>query len=317
MQGEDKPVVGFIGLGIMGAAMASNLQQAGYRLVVHDNRRAVGDPHVLAGAAWATTPRAVAEQSEVIFTCLPGLPQIEEVVLGPTGVLAGVRTGQALFEMSTSSPELVQRLHAAFAGHGAHFLDAPISGGGRGARSGKLAIWVGGDKPSYERYESVLRVMGDRPAHIGAVGSGLVTKLVHNCASQSIQSAIVEAFALGVKAGADPLSLWKAIRQGAIGRRRTFDGLVDGFLPGQYDGSDAALRIVYKDIKIATGFAATLGMPMRIADVALADLQEAMDRGWSESDFRSVMRLPLERAGVEVKVDPTAIQDVLREDPPA
>lgn len=317
MNDQAKSAVGFIGLGIMGAAMASNLQKAGYRLVVNDKRREAGTPHVQAGAAWADTPRAVAEQSEVIFTCLPGLPQIEDVAFGPEGLLAGIRPGQTLFETSTSSSGLVKRLHAAFAERGAHMLDAPISGGARGAQRAGLAIWVGGEKSVYLRYEPVLRAMGDHPVHIGAVGSGLVTKLVHNCASQATQAAITEAFVLGVKAGADPLSLWKAIRQGAIGRRRTFDGLADEFLPGQYNGRDAALRIVYKDMESVIGLARELGVPMRIAGHASADIQEAMDRGWSEHDCRSVMLLPQERAGVEIKVDPAAIQEVLREDPPA
>ena len=110
-------------------------------------------------------------------------------------------------------------------------LDAPISGGAGGAKRGRMGIWVGGDKATYHRYEPVLRAMGDQPVHVGDIGAGLVTKLVHNCASQATQAAIAEVFVLGVKAGAEPLSLWEAIRQGSIGRRRTFDGLVDEFLP--------------------------------------------------------------------------------------
>ena len=317
MQEQAKPTVGFIGLGIMGAAMASNLQKAGYRLVVNDVKRDAIEPHVKAGAIWADTPRAVAEQSEVIISCLPGLPQIEAVALGPDGVLAGIRRGHAYFEMSTNSPELVKRLHAAFAERGAHMLDAPISGGARGAQRARLAIWVGGEKSVFQRYEPVLRAMGDHPIHVGAVGSGLVTKLVHNCTSQATQAAIAEVFVLGVKAGAEPLALWEAIRQGSIGRRRTFDGLIDEFLPATYEPPHAALRIIHKDMMIATGLARELGVPMRFANLALADIQEALNRGWAERDCRSVMLLPQERAGVEIEVDRADIQDVLRRDPPA
>jgi 3-hydroxyisobutyrate dehydrogenase-like beta-hydroxyacid dehydrogenase len=311
------PVVGFIGLGIMGGPMAANLQKAGYRLVVNDVRREAASAHLQAGATWADTPREVAQQCEVIFSCLPNMPAIEAVALGPNGVLAGIRSGHAFFETSTNSPELVQRLHAAFAERGAHMLDAPISGGARGAQRARLAIWVGGDKGAYDRYEPVLRAMGDHPVHVGAVGSGLVTKLVHNCASQATQAAIAEIFTLGVKAGAEPLSLWRAIRQGSIGRRRTFDGLVDQFLPGTFDQPQAALRIIQKDMLIATDLARDLSVPMRFANLALADIQEAMNRGWSERDCRSVMLLPQERAGVQIKVDPSAIQDVIRQDPAA
>ena len=170
--------------------MVANLQQAGYRVVVNDVNRAATASHVEAGAVWADTPRAVAEQSEIIFSCLPSLQAIESVALGESGVCAGIRRGSAFFEMSTSTLELVKRLHAAFAERGANMLDAPISGGARGAKSKRLAIWVGGDKAVFQRYEPVLKAMADHPDHVGDVGTGLVTKLVHNCAMQSTQAAI-------------------------------------------------------------------------------------------------------------------------------
>ncbi|MGE4047655.1 MAG: NAD(P)-dependent oxidoreductase, partial [Acetobacteraceae bacterium] len=223
----------------------------------------------------------------------------------------------AFFEMSTNSPELVRRLHQAFAERGAQMLDAPVSGGGPGARRRRLAMYVGGDKAAYQRYEPVIRSMCDRPIHVGPVGSGLVTKLVNNCAQQAVQAAIAEAFVLGVKAGADPLSLWEGIRQGASGRRRTFDGLIDQFLPGTYDNPQSALRIVEKDMMLATGLAREVGAPMRIASLVLADITEAMNRGWAERDSRSVMLLPQERVGVSIAVDPDGIKEVLDRDPPA
>ena len=317
MNDTSKPTVGFIGLGIMGGPMVSNLQKAGYRVVVNDTRREVTEPHLKAGAVWADTPRALAEQSEVMFTCLPSLYAIEAVALGPDGLLAGIRKGHAYFEMSTNSVELLKKIHAAFAERGAHVLDAPISGGAPGARRARMAIWVGGDKEVYQRFEPVLRAMGDRPVHVGDIGAGLVTKLVHNCSSQTMQAALSEVFALGVKAGAEPLALWEAIRQGSIGRRRTFDGLADQYLPNNYDSPHAALRIVHKDMMVATEFGRELGVPMRFANLALADIVEAMNRGWSERDARSVMLLPQERIGVKIAVDPARIDDVLRRDPPA
>jgi 3-hydroxyisobutyrate dehydrogenase-like beta-hydroxyacid dehydrogenase len=317
MSEQDKPTVGFIGLGIMGGAMAANLQKAGCALVVNDVRREAAAPHIAAGASWADTPRELAERCEVMFTCLPGLPQIEAVALGPDGLLEGIRAGAAYFEMSTNSLELARRLHAAFAERGAHMLDAPISGGALGAKRGRLAIWVGGDAEAYRRFEPVLRAMGDHPVHVGQIGAGLVTKLVHNCTSQTTQAAIAEIFVLGVKAGAEPLALWRAIRQGSIGRRRTFDGLIDEFLPARFEPPNAALRIIHKDMTLATALGRELDVPMRFANLALADIQEAMNRGWSERDCRSVMLLPQERAGVSIEVDPAAIEDVLREDPAA
>lgn len=309
--------VGFIGLGIMGGPMASNLQKAGYRIVVNDVRREAAKPHLDAGAIWADSPRALAEQCEVMFTCLPSLAAIESVALGPDGLVNGIRKQHAYFEMSTNSTDLLKRLYTAFGERGAHVLDAPISGGAPGARRGRLAAFVGGDKDTYRLYEPVVRAMCDNPIHVGPIGSGLVTKLVHNCASQCIQAAIAEVFVMGVKAGAEPLSLWEAIRLGSIGRRRTFDGLVDQFLPGNFDQPQAALRIVEKDMMLATELGRSVGAPMRIANLALADITEAMNRGWAERDCRSVMLLPQERVGVNIKVDPDDIQEVLRKDLPA
>jgi len=309
--------VGFIGLGLMGGAMVANLLKAGWLVGVHDINRLAAERHLASGARWFATPASMAEQCDVIFSCLPDLAAIEVVALGPDGILAGARPGTALFEMSTNSPALVRRLHAAFQEKGMHFLDAPISGGAAGARSGRLVIWVGGDRPSFERCNPVLAAMADRVAHVGPSGAGLVTKIVHNCASQAMQAALAEVFVMGVKAGADPVSLWQAIRQGSIGRRRSFDGLIDEFLPGEYDSPSAALRIVHKDMMVATELGRELDVPLRFANLALADIMEAMNRGWSERDARSVMLLPQERAGVHIAEDKAHIAAVLEDDPPA
>jgi 3-hydroxyisobutyrate dehydrogenase-like beta-hydroxyacid dehydrogenase len=311
------PTVGFIGLGVMGAAMAGNLLQGGCRLRVNDIDRAAATALIEAGAVWADTPREVAEGADVVFSCLPDLAAIEAVALGPQGVLAGIRPGGVYFETSTNAPDLARRIHDAFAEAGAHMLEAPISGGATGARRGRLAIWAGGDRAAFDRFEPVLRMMSDRPLHVGPIGAGLVTKLVHNCTSQAVQAAIAEVFVLGVKAGAEPLALWEAVRQGALGRRRTFDGLVDQFLPGRYDETHAALRIIDKDLTLAAELAERVGAPTPIADLARADIRAAMARGWAERDCRSVMLLPQERAGVSIAVDPADIRAVLERDPPA
>jgi 3-hydroxyisobutyrate dehydrogenase len=317
MMNAEKPQVGFIGLGIMGGAMTMNLLKAGYSVVVNDLRRDAAQRQLSAGASWADTAAEVSARTEVVFTCLPSLNAIEAVAIGQNGILEGIGKGSTYFEMSTNSPDLVNRLHATFSERGAYMLNAPISGGALGCRRGRMAIWVGGDRDVYDRFEPVLRAMGDKPAYVGGVGAGLVTKLVHNCASQAMQAALAEVFVLGVKAGADPLSLWAAIRQGSIGRRRTFDGLADEFLPAAYDPPNASLSIVEKDLKLATQLGRELRVPMRFANLALADILEAMNRGWAERDARSVMMLPQERVGVHIKVEPERIAEVFQRDPPA
>ena len=308
--------IGFIGLGTMGASMAVNLQKAGYRLVVHDVRRAAADPHVARGATWADSPRAVAEATEVVLTSLPGPPEVEAVALGDHGLLAGMRSGAAWFDLSTNSPTLVRRLHADFAARGVHVLDAPVSGGPAGARTGRMALWVGGEEAVFPRHKAVLDAMGDQARHVGPIGAGSVAKLVHNCAGYSIQAALAEVFALGVKGGVEPLALWEAVRTGAAGRRRTFDALADQFLPGKYDPPAFSLRLAHKDVSLATQLGRELGVPMRIANLALAEMTEALNRGWADRNSRIPMLLQLERSGVEVAVEPDRIEAVLERDPP-
>jgi 3-hydroxyisobutyrate dehydrogenase len=309
--------IGFIGLGTMGASMAANLQKAGYKLVVNDVRRAAAEPHIGRGATWADTPKAVAEVADVVLTSLPGPPEVEAVSLGESGLMAGMRTGAAFFDLSTNSPTLVRRLHAEFATRGVHMLDAPVSGGPAGAASGRLALWVGGDEAVFKQHKAVLDAMGDQARYVGPIGAGSVAKLVHNCAGYAMQAALGEVFALGIKGGVEPLALWEAVRSGAIGRRRSFDGLIDQFLPGKYDPAAFALRLAHKDVTLATQLGRELGVPMRIANLALAEMTEAMNRGWAHRDSRIPLVLQLERSGAgEVAVEPSRIKAVLERDPP-
>jgi 3-hydroxyisobutyrate dehydrogenase len=303
--------LGFIGLGTMGASMASNLQKAGHRLAVFDVNRAAAEPHLAAGAVWAATPRAVAEASEIVFTSLPGPPEVEQVALGPDGILAGLRRDGVYFDLSTNSPTLVRRIHRDFAAKGAHMLDAPVSGGPRGARTGQLALWVGGEPAIFERGKKVLDAIGDEARYVGPIGAGTVAKLVHNCAGYAIQSALAEVFTLGVKGGVEPLALFEAVRMGAIGRRRTFDGLVDQFLRGVYEPPAFALKLAHKDVSLATALGRELSVPMRLSNLALEELTEAMNRGWGGRDSRVAMLLQQERAGVAIKVEDGRLRDAV------
>ncbi|MGH7097889.1 MAG: NAD(P)-dependent oxidoreductase [Stellaceae bacterium] len=307
--------IGFIGLGIMGSGMAANLQKAGHELVVHDLRRAAAEPTLARGAEWADSPRAVAEAAEIVFTSLPGPPEVEAVALGDNGLLAGMSRGKAYFDLSTNSPVTVRKIHAAFAERDVYMLDSPVSGGPRGAASGRLALWVGGDEQIFNRHKAVLDAMGDRARYVGPIGAGSIAKLVHNGAGYCIQAALAEMFSVGVKAGVEPLALWEAVREGALGRRRTFDGLVDQFLPGKYDPAAFALRLAHKDVSLATQLGRDFGVPMRVANLALAELTEGLNRGWGARDSRAPMLLQLERAGVEIKVAPERIEEALARDP--
>jgi 3-hydroxyisobutyrate dehydrogenase len=270
--------IGFIGLGVMGAPIAARLARAGHTVKVNDLHRAD-----MPGAAWADSAAAAVADAEVAFTSLPGPAEVEAVAaqIGP-GLARGVQ-----------------------------FLDAPVSGGREGAHSGKLALWVGGDEATYRKHEGVLREIGDQPIYVGPIGAGSVAKLVHNAASFTVQTALAEIFTLGVKAGVEPLALFKAIRQGATGRKRTFDRLAEQFLPGKYDPPGFALRLAHKDLGLALELAREVGVPMQVAQVAMKDFEEALRRGWGERDSRTPMLLQEERAGVAPRVPADKLREVL------
>jgi 3-hydroxyisobutyrate dehydrogenase-like beta-hydroxyacid dehydrogenase len=301
-------VVGFIGLGTMGGRIAANVQKAGYEVIVHDLHRQQAGHHLQAGAAWAETPRALAERSDVIFTSLPEPADVERVALGASGLIEGVKKGAVYFDLSTNSPAVVKKIHEAFAAKGAHMLDAPVSGGPSGAQSRKMAIWIGGNRAAFDKYKAVLDAMGDRPAYIGEIGAATVAKLVHNMSSYAVSCALAETFSLGVKAGMDPVTLWEAVRQGVSGRRLTFDGLLEQFLPGKYDPPNFALKLATKDVALATALGRELGVPMRLCNLTHAEMVEACNRGWEGRDSRVVMVLQQERAGVKIAADPERVK---------
>ncbi len=300
--------VGFIGLGTMGGSMAFNTIQGGHELVVHDIRRESATRHLEAGATWADSPREVAQASDIVFTSLPGPTEVEAVFLGEDGILQGMSAGKVYFDLSTSTPNLIRRIHDIASGQGVEVLDAPVSGGPRGAESRNLAIWVGGDKDVFDRCRPALDAIGDKAYYVGPIGCGAVAKLVHNCAGYVIQTALAEVFTMGVKAGVEPLALWQAVRRGAQGRRGTFEGLAEHLLPGKFDPPDFALRLARKDVDLAVGVGREYDVPMRLANLALQEMTEAMNRGWGDRDSRVAMLLQEERAGVEVRVD----EEVLR-----
>ena len=306
--------VGFIGLGTMGASMAYNCLQGGNEMVVHDIRRESATRHLEAGAVWADSPREVAESSEIVFTSLPGPTEVEAVGLGEDGILEGMSEGKVYFDLSTSTPTLIRRIHEEAAARGIHVLDAPVSGGPRGAASRNLAIWVGGDKDVFDRCKPVLDSIGDKAYYVGPIGCGAIAKLVHNCTGYIVQAALAEVFTMGVKAGVEPLALWQAVRKGAQGRRGTFEGLAEHLLPGKFDPPDFALRLARKDVDLAVGVGREYDVPMRLAQLTLQEMTEALNRGWGHRDSRVAMLLQEERAGVEVRVDEALLNAVLEEE---
>ena len=294
--------VGFIGLGAMGKHMAANLQRAGHDVQAYDLRKLEGFSNFHSSA------RAAAADCEVVFTSLPGPKEVEAT---GTEIAPVMKKGAAWFDLSTNSPDVVRRIENDY--RNISFLDAPVSGGPSGAESGKLALWIGGDEAVYKKHLPVLKAIGDQPLYVGPIGAGTVAKLAHNAASFAVQAALAEIFTLGVKAGVEPLALFRAIRQGASGRKRTFDRLAENFLPGKYDPAAFSLRLAHKDVSLAIELAEKEGVPMKIGRIALDELTEAMNRGWADRDCRVAMTLQEERAKVSVRVPPDALKDALRD----
>lgn len=294
--------IGFIGLGAMGAPMAQNLVAAGFDVLVHSRRRQSGETALAKGAAWADTPKALALQSDVVLTSLPDPAAVEAIMEGENGLIAGFRKGASYIDLSTNSPALVRRLYDTLAGHGVGMLDAPVSGGPKGAASRKLAIWTSGSQQAFETSRPVLEAMGDQVRFLGKIGNATIAKLVHNCANYTINSVLAEVFTLGVKAGIEPLELFAAVRQGSLGRQSTMDRMADHFLPADFETPAFALKLAHKDVFLATALGREHNVPMRLANLALADMTEALNAGWGEKDSRSAMKIQTQRAGVEIRV---------------
>jgi 3-hydroxyisobutyrate dehydrogenase-like beta-hydroxyacid dehydrogenase len=163
----------------------------------------------------------------------------------------------------------------------------------------------------FDRWKPVLDGMSDKASYVGPIGAGSVAKLVHNMFGYIMTTGLAEVFTMGVKAGIEPLAIWEAVRQGAIGRRGAFDAMPDQFLSNTYEPPAFALRLAHKDVSLACTLGREMGVPMRLANMVLAEMTEAMNRGWAERDSRSAMLLQTERAGVEIAVEPQRLAEAV------
>lgn len=300
--------IGFIGIGNMGAGMTRNLLTAGHTVVVNDLRRDFAEPLIEAGAGWAETPKLVAGQVEIVLSCLPGPADVEAVVLGPDGILKGMAAGTVYIDLSSNSPSKVRALHATLGVEGIQMLDAPVSGGVVGARTGRLVIMTGGERDTFERVKGVLDAIGDHVVYCGEIGTGSVCKLVHNAISEISSQAITELFTLGVKAGVEPKSLWETTRRGAFGRMAGgVHTLPDTWFSGDFEPDREkgyfSTALMRKDMALATELGRALDVPLPMANLAEQVLVEAVHRGWADDPCGKVRLLQEERAGVQVRGD--------------
>jgi 3-hydroxyisobutyrate dehydrogenase len=294
--------IGFIGLGNMGGPMALNMIKAGHTLTVYDLRRAAAEPHLAAGARWADSPAQLAAESELVVTSLPGPKEIEEVALGEGGIISRIQRGAIYADLSTNSPSVIRRLHAAFAAKGIDVLDAPVSGGIPGARNATLAVMVGGSRAAFEKIKPALDAIGDKVSYIGESGAGSVAKLVHNMIAICSTQLLAEAFTMGIKAGVAPDALLKVVQDGAYGQGMLLSGTMPKMVfRGNFDRVTFALKLARKDLGLATEVGRELNVPMPLASIVEQDFLAALANGLGEKDSTAAVMIQEDRAGVKIR----------------
>jgi 2-hydroxy-3-oxopropionate reductase len=289
-------VIGFIGLGIMGRPMAKNLLKAGYPLVVHNRSRAAVDDLVKAGAKAGTSSRDVASQCDVLITMLPNSPDVEQVVLGRDGVIEGARAGLVLLDMSTISPLVSQKIGTALAAKSVEMLDAPVSGGERGAIDGVLSIMVGGDKALFDKVLPIFQAMGKTITHLGPLGAGGFTKLANQIIVAVNLTALGEALTLAKKAGLDRELTLTALAGGLAGSR-CLDQKKPNYIAGTYNPG-FKIDLHFKDLGLIMESARALGVPLPATAIAQELFSALRVKGRGGLDHSAVITLLEDLAGL-------------------
>lgn len=291
--------VGFVGLGRMGFPMARNLIQAGFSVVAHNRSRASVDRLAALGARVASTAAEVARSVDVLVSCVLTPEQVEQVYLGPQGAIEGARAGQVFVDTSTIYPEISRKVAAALDAKGVAFVDAPVSGGPRGAENGTLSVMVGGEAAALERVRPVLEVFGKNLFHMGPVGAGCSAKLCNQILTGSAHVLVAEAMVLGTKLGLDPQRLFEVL-QLSSGQCRALDRAVpEAILPRNFEAAYTVDGMI-KDLECALRTARDNDVRLTLPALAQQIYVEARGLGLSDRHLAAVI-LPMEKiAGVEV-----------------
>jgi 3-hydroxyisobutyrate dehydrogenase len=288
--------VGFIGTGHMGNPMARNLIAAGHELTVHDAFPQACENLIELGATWADSARMVAERSEFVFTSLPGPKQIDEVVLGDHGILAGAVPGLVYIDVSSNSISAVKRLAEMCAARGVGFLDAPVSGGTRGAEAGTLAVMVGGDARTFEQARPLLDVIGGNVFHLGENGTGTLLKLTNNILALGATVLLQEVVTLGTKAGI-PLETMHKVWSAGSGAGQA--SAMPRVFNKQFDNPFFSLELSAKDIGLCLEAARDLQVPMSVGSAIDQVFRRSLVRGYGNKSWFGTLLTIEDEAGVE------------------
>jgi 3-hydroxyisobutyrate dehydrogenase len=285
------PVIGFIGTGVMGRSMASNLASAGYTLHVHNRTKARAQELVDAGATWHDSAGSVAQAVDVVITMLGFPSDVESTYLGADGVIAHARGGALLIDMTTSSPVLARRIADAAAARALDALDAPVSGGDVGAREARLVIMTGGSQAAFERAKPIFEQLGKNIALLGAAGSGQHCKMANQIAVAVGMVAWCEALAYAARAGLDPTAVHASISGGAAGSWAMTTlaprALGGNFAPGFY------VKHIVKDIGIAVASAEEMALELPGLQCARDLYRRVSANGWDDLGTQALYKLYL------------------------
>ena len=286
---DTKHTLGQIGLGIMGRPMARNLLRAGYQLVVHDVDRSAVDALVAEGAVAGTSPRHVAGATDVLITMLPDSPQVREVYLGPDGAFEALRPGWLAIDMSSIAPSTARELAARAAAGGTEMLDAPVSGGDKGAIAGTLSIMVGGADAAFERALPILSAMGKTIVHVGPAGAGQVVKVCNQVVVAVVIEAVAEALVLGAKAGVDPGRIADVL-QGGLAATKVLEMRRENMLSGRFDPG-FRIRLHQKDLKNALELAGETNVALPAAALVEQLMRAMAAKGRADYDHSGLVTL--------------------------
>ncbi|MGD1853697.1 MAG: NAD(P)-dependent oxidoreductase [Leptolyngbyaceae cyanobacterium] len=288
--------VAFIGLGTMGVPMAMNLLAANYALTVHNRSRDHEQSLIDAGAQAAATPAEAAATADIVITCVSDTPDVEAVILGPTGVITAARPGTLVIDMSTISPTATQAMAAQLAERQIAMLDAPVSGGSEGAKNGTLSIMVGGEAEQLARAMPVLQAMGKTITHVGPVGAGQTTKAINQIVVAGTYWAVAEGLTLGLKAGLDMDKVVQAVGGGAAGSwafTHRSSNMLDNTYPLGF-----RMRLHRKDLLIALETARELGLPLPMAAYVEQIESGLIAQGFGDEDMSALARSLRDMGGV-------------------
>jgi 3-hydroxyisobutyrate dehydrogenase len=291
--------VGFIGIGAMGRHMSGHVLEAGYDLTVHDLRKEAAAGVLAKGAKWAKTPKEIAENCEVVLTSLPGPPEVEAVVYGANGLSAGWKRGDIYVDMSTNSPTTVRKVAEVAKTKGVAVLDAPVSGGTRGAESKRLTIMVGGDATTLEKVHEILAAIGDKIFYVGDIGCGNIAKLVNNFIGLTCGAINAEGFVLGAKAGIDIRKLREIVRV-STGNNYNLESSMPQIFQGNFEpGFRVSLGL--KDLGLALALAKECGVPTPVGAAVEQRYLEAKAAGLGDKGTQSIILRLEELAGIKVR----------------